>query len=151
MEKLLLEACLEVMATDACVGVQDMGAAGLACSTAETGARGGVGIEIDVARVPQREAGMTPYEIMLSESQERMLLIVKRGREADVERIFEKWDLHAVPIGEVTADQRLRIKESGTLVADVPIARSPMKRRSTCARFASRRVERRCIVCRLKR
>jgi phosphoribosylformylglycinamidine synthase len=120
MEKLLLEACLEVMATDACVGVQDMGAAGLACSTAETGARGGVGIEIDVARVPQREAGMTPYEIMLSESQERMLLIVKRGREADVERIFEKWDLHAVPIGEVTADQRLRVKERGTLVADVP-------------------------------
>jgi phosphoribosylformylglycinamidine synthase len=120
MEKLLLEACLEVMATDACVGVQDMGAAGLACSTSETGARGGVGIAIDVARVPQRETGMTPYEIMLSESQERMLLIVKRGREAEVERIFEKWDLHAVPIGEVTTDQRLRIMQDGTLVADVP-------------------------------
>jgi phosphoribosylformylglycinamidine synthase len=80
MEKLLLEACLEVMATDACVGVQDMGAAGLTCATSETGSRGGVGIEIDVALVPQRESGMTPYEIMLSESQERMLLIVKRGR-----------------------------------------------------------------------
>ena len=86
MEKLLLEACLEVMATDACVGVQDMGAAGLTCATSETGSRGGVGVEIDVAHVPQRETGMTPYEIMLSESQERMLLIVKRGREAEVER-----------------------------------------------------------------
>ena len=96
MEKLLLEACLEVMATDACVGVQDMGAAGLTCATCETGSRGGVGVEIDVAHVPQRETGMTPYEIMLSESQERMLLIVKRGREAEVERVFEKWDLHAV-------------------------------------------------------
>src|SRR5262245_26204493 len=91
MEKLLLEACLEVMATDACVGVQDMGAAGLTCSTCETGARGGVGVEVDVAKVPQRETGMTPYEIMLSESQERMLLIVKRGRESEVERVFEKW------------------------------------------------------------
>jgi len=120
MEKLLLEACLEVMATDACVGVQDMGAAGLTCSTSETGSRGGVGVEIDVAHVPQRESGMTPYEIMLSESQERMLLIVKRGREAEVERIFEKWDLHAVRIGEVTADGRLRVREHGTVVADVP-------------------------------
>jgi phosphoribosylformylglycinamidine synthase len=120
MEKLLLEACLEVMATDACVGVQDMGAAGLTCSTSETGSRGGVGVEIDVAHVPQRETGMTPYEIMLSESQERMLLIVKRGREAEVERIFEKWDLHAVRIGEVTADDRLRVRDHGTLVADVP-------------------------------
>ena len=120
MEKLLLEACLEVMKTDACVGVQDMGAAGLTCSTCETGAHGAVGVEIDVARVPQRESGMTPYEIMLSESQERMLLIVKRGREADVERIFEKWDLHAVRIGEVIADRRLRIREHGQVVADVP-------------------------------
>src|ERR1017187_2252695 len=110
MEKLLLEACLDVMKTDACVGVQDMGAAGLTCSTCETGSRGGVGIEIDVANVPQRETGMTPYEIMLSESQERMLLIVKRGREADVERIFEKWDLHAVKIGEVTGGDRLRVR-----------------------------------------
>src|SRR5688572_12553920 len=120
MEKLLLEACLEVMATDACVGVQDMGAAGLTCATSETGSRGGVGVEIDVAHVPQRESGMTPYEIMLSESQERMLLIVRSGREAEVERIFEKWDLHAVRIGEVTPDGRLRVREHGTVVADVP-------------------------------
>jgi phosphoribosylformylglycinamidine synthase len=120
MEKLLLEACLEVMATDACVGVQDMGAAGLTCSTSETGSRGGVGVEIDVAKVPQRETGMTPYEIMLSESQERMLLIVKKGREAEVERIFEKWDLHAVHIGEVTGDGLLRVKDHGTVVAEVP-------------------------------
>jgi phosphoribosylformylglycinamidine synthase len=120
MEKLLLEACLEVMATDACVGVQDMGAAGLTCATSETGSRGHVGVEIDVALVPQRETGMTPYEIMLSESQERMLLIVKKGREAEVERIFEKWDLHAVKIGEVKADDRLRIRHKGELIADVP-------------------------------
>jgi len=120
MEKLLLEACLEVMQAGAVVGVQDMGAAGLTCSTCETGSRGGVGVEIDVARVPQREPGMTPYEIMLSESQERMLLIVKRGREAEVERIFEKWDLHAVRIGEVTADGLLRVRQHGTLVAEVP-------------------------------
>jgi phosphoribosylformylglycinamidine synthase len=120
MEKLLLEACLEVMQTDACVGVQDMGAAGLTCATSETGSRGGVGVEIDVARVPQRETGMTPYEIMLSESQERMLLIVKRGREADVERVFEKWDLHAVRIGEVTGDGLLRVKQNGHVVAEVP-------------------------------
>ncbi len=120
MEKLLLEACLEVMATDACVGVQDMGAAGLACATSETGSRGGVGVEIDVMHVPQRETGMSPYEIMLSESQERMLLIVKRGRESEVERVFEKWDLHAVRIGEVIEAPRLRVKHHGTVVADVP-------------------------------
>src|SRR5438046_1431413 len=120
MEKLLLEACLEVMRTDALVGIQDMGAAGLTCSTTETGSRGSVGVEIDVALVPQRETGMTPYEIMLSESQERMLLIVKRGREAEVERIFEKWDLHAVAIGHVTDGQMLRIKHNGVLVAEVP-------------------------------
>ncbi len=120
MEKLLLEACLEVMQTDALVGIQDMGAAGLTCSTTEMGARGGAGIEIDVAHVPQRETGMTPYEIMLSESQERMLLVVKRGREAEVERVFDKWDLHAVHIGEVTADGLLRVKHHGTVVAEIP-------------------------------
>jgi phosphoribosylformylglycinamidine synthase len=120
MEKLLLEACLEVMATGACVGVQDMGAAGLTCATSETASRGGVGVAIDVASVPQRETGMTPYEIMLSESQERMLLIVERGREADVERVFEKWDLHAVRIGEVTGDGRVRVSAEGAPVADVP-------------------------------
>jgi len=120
MEKLLLEACLEVMRSDALVGIQDMGAAGLTCSTSEMGSRGGAGVEIDVSLVPQRETGMTPYEIMLSESQERMLLVVKRGREAEVERIFEKWDLHAVRIGEVTANGRLRVKDRSALVADIP-------------------------------
>ena len=120
MEKLLLEACLEVMKSDALVGIQDMGAAGLTCSTCEMGARGGVGIEIDVKDVPQRETGMTPYEIMLSESQERMLLVVKKGREAEVERIFEKWDLHAVHIGEVTGDGLLRVRDHGTVVAEIP-------------------------------
>jgi phosphoribosylformylglycinamidine synthase len=120
MEKLLLEACLEVMKSDTLIGIQDMGAAGLTCSTSEMGSRGGAGVEIDVSLVPQRETGMTPYEIMLSESQERMLLVVKRGREPEVERIFEKWDLHAVRIGEVTADGRLRVKDRGTTVADIP-------------------------------
>jgi len=120
MEKLLLEACLEVMQTDALVGIQDMGAAGLTCSTTEMGSRGGAGVEIDVSLVPQRETGMTPYEIMLSESQERMLLVVKRGREAEVERIFDKWDLHASHIGEVTSDGLLRVKERGTVVAQIP-------------------------------
>jgi phosphoribosylformylglycinamidine synthase len=120
MEKLLLEACLEVMKTDTLIGIQDMGAAGLTCSTTEMGSRGGAGVEIDVAHVPQRETGMTPYEIMLSESQERMLLVVKRGREAEVERIFEKWDLHASHIGEVTSDGVLRVKEHGKVVAEIP-------------------------------
>ncbi len=120
MEKLLLEACLEVMQTDALIGIQDMGAAGLTCSTTEMGSRGGAGVEIDVSLVPQRETGMTPYEIMLSESQERMLLVAKRGREAEVERIFEKWDLHAVKIGEVTSDGMLRVKERGVVVAEIP-------------------------------
>jgi phosphoribosylformylglycinamidine synthase subunit PurL len=122
MEKLLLEACLEVMRIDALVGIQDMGAAGLTCSTCEMGSRGGAGIAIDVSLVPQREAGMTPYDIMLSESQERMLLVVKKGRERDVERIFEKWDLHAVRIGEVTTGGRLCVKERGKVVADIPTA-----------------------------
>ena len=120
MEKLLLEACLEVMKTDALIGIQDMGAAGLTCSTTEMGSRGGAGVEIDVAKVPQRETGMTPYEIMLSESQERMLLVVKRGREAEVERIFDKWDLHASHIGEVTTDGMLRVKQHGSVVAEIP-------------------------------
>jgi phosphoribosylformylglycinamidine synthase subunit PurL len=120
MEKLLLEACLEVMETDALIGIQDMGAAGLTCSTTEMGSRGGAGVEIDVSLVPQRETGMTPYEIMLSESQERMLLVVKKGREAEVEQIFDKWDLHAVHIGDVTADGMLRVKNRGQMVAEIP-------------------------------
>ena len=120
MEKLLLEACLEVIKTDALIGIQDMGAAGLTCSTCEMGSRGGAGVEIDVSLVPQRETGMTPYEIMLSESQERMLLVVKQGREPEVERIFEKWDLHAVRIGQVTTDGRMKVMNHGDLVADIP-------------------------------
>jgi phosphoribosylformylglycinamidine synthase subunit PurL len=120
MEKLLLEACLEVMRTDALVGIQDMGAAGLTSSSCEMGSRGGAGVEIDVSLVPQRESGMTPYEIMLSESQERMLLVAKKGREAEIERIFEKWDLHAVQIGHVTTDGRLRVLSRGDVVADIP-------------------------------
>ena len=120
MEKLLLEACLEVMKSDALVGIQDMGAAGLTCSTSEMGSRGGAGIDIDVSRVPQRETGMTPYEIMLSESQERMLLVVKRGRELEIEEIFKKWDLHAAHIGEVTADGKLRVRNRGEVVAEIP-------------------------------
>jgi phosphoribosylformylglycinamidine synthase subunit PurL len=120
MEKLLLEACLEVMKTDALIGIQDMGAAGLTCSTCEMGSRGGAGIDIDVVHVPQRETGMTAYEIMLSESQERMLLVVKRGREREVEEIFEKWDLHAAHIGEVTDDGLMRVRERGTVVAEIP-------------------------------
>src|SRR4051794_13474472 len=120
MEKLLLEACLELMATDALIGVQDMGAAGLTCSTCEMGSRGGAGVEIDVMHVPQRESGMTPYEIMLSESQERMLLVVKKGREAEVEAIFDKWDLHASHIGQVTTDGIMRVKDHGKVVAEIP-------------------------------
>ncbi|MBY0497864.1 MAG: phosphoribosylformylglycinamidine synthase subunit PurL [Cyanobacteria bacterium] len=120
MEKLLMEACLEVMKTGAVVGIQDMGAAGFTCSTSEMGSRGGCGMSVDVTYVPQRETGMTPYEIMLSESQERMLLVVERGREHEVEAVFEKWDLHAVKVGEVTDGSRLKIHERGTLVADVP-------------------------------
>jgi phosphoribosylformylglycinamidine synthase len=120
MEKLLMEACLEVMKTGAVVGLQDMGAAGFTCSTSEMGSRGGTGMSVDVSLVPQRETGMIPYEIMLSESQERMLLVVERGRERDVEQVFEKWDLHAVQVGEVTEGTRLKIHERGTLVGDVP-------------------------------
>jgi phosphoribosylformylglycinamidine synthase subunit PurL len=120
MEKLLLEACLEVMKSDALVGIQDMGAAGLTCSTCEMAARAGTGIDFDVTAVPRREAGMTPYETLLSESQERMLLVVKAGREAEVEHIFERWDLHAVKIGVVTGDGLVRVRESGAVVAEIP-------------------------------
>ena len=119
-EKLLIEACLELMAGDAVVAIQDMGAAGLTCSTCEMASRGGTGIEIDLARVPLRETGMIPYEVMLSESQERMLLVVKRGREPEVMRIFEKWDLDAVIIGRVTGDGLMRVKEGARVVAEIP-------------------------------
>ena len=120
LEKLLLEACLEAMQTGAIVGIQDMGAAGLTCSTCEMGGRGGVGIEIELDRVPQRETGMTAYEIMLSESQERMLLVAQKGREQEVFRVFEKWGLDAVEVGKVTTDNKLRVLQHGEVVAEIP-------------------------------
>jgi phosphoribosylformylglycinamidine synthase len=120
MEKLLMEACLEAMKTGAIVGIQDMGAAGLTCSTCEMGSRGGVGIEIELDLVPQRATGMTPYEIMLSESQERMLLVADKGREDEVFRVFRKWGLEAVEIGAVTGDGKLRVKHHGEVVAEIP-------------------------------
>jgi phosphoribosylformylglycinamidine synthase len=120
LEKLLLEACLEAMQTGAIIGIQDMGAAGLTCSTCEMGGRGGVGIEIELDRVPQRETGMTPYEIMLSESQERMLLVAQKGREDEVFRVFEKWGLDAVEVGKVTTGNTLRVLEHGKVVAEIP-------------------------------
>ncbi|MHB1935208.1 MAG: phosphoribosylformylglycinamidine synthase subunit PurL [Acidobacteriaceae bacterium] len=122
MEKLLLEACLEAMQTGAIVGIQDMGAAGLTSSSCEMGGRGGVGIEMELDRVPQRETGMTAYEMMLSESQERMLLVADRGREQEVLRVFAKWGLDAVTVGTVIAESRLRILHHGELVADIPNA-----------------------------
>ena len=122
LEKLLLEACLEAMQTGAIVGIQDMGAAGLTCSTCEMGARGGTGVEIELDRVPQRETGMTPYEIMLSESQERMLLVAQKGREEEVFRVFQKWGLDAVEIGRVTLDAKMRVLEHGQVVAEIPNA-----------------------------
>jgi phosphoribosylformylglycinamidine synthase II len=120
LEKLLLEACVEAMHTGAVVGIQDMGAAGLTCSTCEMGARGGVGIEIELDLVPQRETGMNAYEIMLSESQERMLLVAESGREQEVLSVFEKWGLDGVIVGRVTSGGRLRVLEHGKLVADIP-------------------------------
>ncbi|HEY7521076.1 MAG TPA: phosphoribosylformylglycinamidine synthase subunit PurL [Methylomirabilota bacterium] len=120
-EKLLLEACLEVMQTGAVVGIQDMGAAGLACCTSEMPARSGTGMDVEVSRVPQREARMTPYEILLSESQERMLLVAERGREDEVRRVFAKWDLDAVEIGRVTKDGALTVRQHGEVVAAVPV------------------------------
>ena len=120
LEKLLMEACLELMRGDALIAVQDMGAAGLTCSTAEVASRGGAGVAIDLDQVAQRESGMNAYEIMLSESQERMLLVVRRGREAEVSRIFEKWDLDAAPIGAVSGDGLLRVRHQGQLAAEVP-------------------------------
>ena len=120
LEKLLLEACLEAMRTGAVVAIQDMGAAGLTCSTCEMASRGSTGIEIDLALVPQRETGMSPYEIMLSESQERMLLVAERGREEEVLRVFRKWELDAVVIGRVTSGGLLRVLDHGRLAAEIP-------------------------------
>jgi phosphoribosylformylglycinamidine synthase len=120
MEKLLLEACLEAMQTGAVVAIQDMGAAGLTCSTMEMASRGGTGIEIDLAKVPQRETGMTPYEIMLSESQERMLLVAEKGREREVLGVFKKWGLDAVVVGRVTEGGLARIRNNGSVAAEIP-------------------------------
>jgi phosphoribosylformylglycinamidine synthase subunit PurL len=120
LEKLLLEACVEAMQTGAIIGIQDMGAAGLTCSTCEMGARGGVGIEIEMDRVPQRETGMSAYEILLSESQERMLLVAQKGREEEVYRVFRKWGLDAVEVGRVISESRMRVLEHGQVVADIP-------------------------------
>ncbi|MBO8167217.1 MAG: phosphoribosylformylglycinamidine synthase subunit PurL [Kosmotoga sp.] len=120
MEKLLLEACLELFETDSVVGIQDLGAAGLTSACSETASRGNSGIDLDVAFVPKREEGMSPVEVMISESQERMLVIVKKGNEAEVERIFNKWGLHSVVIGHVTGDKMLTVRENGTIVARVP-------------------------------
>jgi phosphoribosylformylglycinamidine synthase II len=120
-EKLLIEACLEAAQTGAVVAIQDMGAAGLTSSSSEMAARGGLGIEIDLDKVPLREATLTPYEILLSESQERMLIVAERGREAELQKIFEKWDLHAVVIGTITDDARWRATWRGKIVADIPV------------------------------
>ena len=137
-EKLLLEACLELLATDAVAGIQDMGAAGLTCSTCETASRGGSGVEIDLNLVPQREPGMTPYEILLSESQERMLIIVKKGREAEVQAIFDKWDLPCARIGVVNDDGMMRVTVGDRVAAEIPARaladEAPLYRREATAR-----------------
>ncbi len=122
-EKLLLEACLELLTTDAVAGIQDMGAAGLTCSTCETASRGGTGVEIDLAKVPKRETGMTPYEILLSESQERMLIIVHKGKEQTVVDIFEKWDLPYAEVGVVKDDGMMRVLNEGKTVAEIPASK----------------------------
>ena len=120
MEKLVCEACLELLATGAVAGIQDMGAAGLTCSTCETAARAGTGIEIELDKVPQRAPNMSSYEIMLSESQERMLIIVHKGREEEVKRIFDKWDLPWAEVGFVTDTGRMVVRQGGNVVADIP-------------------------------
>ena len=136
MEKLVMEACLELLATDAVAGIQDMGAAGLTCSTCETAARANTGIEIDLSKVPQRAPHMSPYEIMLSESQERMLIIVHKGREAEVKRIFDKWDLPWAEIGFVTDTGQMVVKNRGQLVVDIPAKKladeAPVYQREFC-------------------
>src|ERR1700750_1336300 len=120
MEKLLLEACLEAMKTGAVVGIQDMGAAGLTCSTCEMGGRGGLGLTVELDRVPQRETNMSTYEIMLSESQERMLLVARKGREQQVLRVFAKWGLDGVILGEVIGEPEIGIRHHGEVVAEIP-------------------------------
>ena len=152
MEKLLLEACLEAMQTGAVVAIQDMGAAGLTSSSCEMASRGGLGIEIELARVPQREPGMTPYEMMLSESQERMLLVAERGREKEVLKVFAKWGLDAVEIGRVTEDGLVRVLHHGKVVAEIPahalaeegpVYQRPLARARACRERTPRRIRRR--------
>ena len=116
----MLEACLELIHCDALVGIQDMGAAGLISSSAEMASKAGMGIEMNLDLVPQRETGMTAYEMMLSESQERMLIVVKKGREQEIVELFEKYGLEAVAIGTVTSDKQMRLFHKGEIVADVP-------------------------------
>src|SRR5205823_4465301 len=118
--KLLLEACLELLASGCVSGIQDMGAAGLTCSTCETASRAGTGVQIDLALVPRREPGMTPYEILLSESQERMLIIVEHGKENLVREIFDKWDVPWAEIGRVTGDGMMRVRNNGNVAAEIP-------------------------------
>ena len=138
MEKLVCEACLELLATGAVAGIQDMGAAGLTCSTCETAARAGTGIEIELDKVPQRAPNMTSYDLMLSESQERMLIIVHKGREEEVKRIFDKWDLPWSEIGFVTDTGRMVVKQHGKIVADIPAKKiadeSPVYQRESRSR-----------------
>src|SRR5260370_2723820 len=120
-EKLLIEACLELMAGDASVAIQDMGAAGLTSSSVEMAGKGGLGIDLDLDQVPVREAGMSPYEIMLSESQERMLMILAPGSEAEARRVFDKWELDFAVIGHVTDTGRLELRMHGETAADIPV------------------------------
>jgi phosphoribosylformylglycinamidine (FGAM) synthase-like enzyme len=120
-EKLLIEACLELMATDAIVAIQDMGAAGLTSSSVEMASKGGCGIRLNMNAVPQRETGMTPYEMMLSESQERMLMVLKPGKEAMAEAIFHKWELDFAVIGEVTEGGHMVLEWNGEVVCDIPL------------------------------
>src|SRR5436309_13860355 len=122
MEKLLLEACLELFKTDCLVGIQDMGAAGMTSSSVEMASRAGSGLLLDIDAVPRRESGMTPYEVMLSESQERMLLVAKKGREKEVFEICDKWDLAHAIIGRVTDSGKLVVQSGGQTVAELPIA-----------------------------
>ena len=140
-EKLLLEACLELMATDAIIAIQDMGAAGLTSSSAEMAGKGGAGIELNLDHVPQRESGMTAYEMMLSESQERMLMVLKPGREVEAERIFRKWELDFAVIGTTTDTGRLIVKHQGAVAADIPVDalsdEAPVYQRPFTARAAA--------------
>ncbi|MFQ5881604.1 MAG: phosphoribosylformylglycinamidine synthase subunit PurL [Candidatus Methylomirabilales bacterium] len=119
-EKLLIEACLDLMQSDVLIGIQDMGAAGLTCSSSEMASRGGTGVEIDIRAIPRREQGMSPYEVMLSESQERMLLVVRQGAEATVREVFAKYDLDAVVVGQVTGDGLMRVRDGKRIVAEIP-------------------------------